>query len=269
MKDPVDPAPSPKCWADPKFQRMSARSGRRELSVYFYGHLTSRAEEILRLAVDADAKLRMFFRLDSRSAYRIYLAADHDQFVSLASMKTDWQRDWWLVGAALTPHDHVLMDPGRWDPRSSRSVDLGKLVAHEMSHSYSLSMIRDVRRTDCVVGPKRSENPDSWSYWFEEGLATFVSGQVFDWRGEISNDLAAFPDLNYATSGSVVGFLIQKFGTERIFAAIRAMPANYAERSCASQCDKVLFDTLGISGVRSIESEWKVYRGKSWAGSWR
>jgi hypothetical protein len=232
--------------------------------VYFYPHLINRAQEILALGLKADARLGTFFALDNRRAYRIYLAADHLQFETIASMNTDWVRDWWLVGAALTPYDHVIMDPDRWDPRSRRSVDIEKLVAHEMSHSYSLSMIRGFRRTECRIVPKRPENTDSWIYWFEEGLATFVSGQVTDWRDEISNDLAVFPGLNYATAGSVVGFLLHKFGKEKIFAAIRGMPLNYAERSCASQCDKVLFDTLGMSGLRSLESEWKVYKAKLW-----
>jgi hypothetical protein len=262
LRDPVDPARNRKCWDDPKLQRISAKSVRRDVSVYSYPHLVSRAKEILGLGVEADARLRTFFQLDSRSAYRIYLAADHDQFEMLASMSTDWRRDWWLVGTALTPHDHVLMDPERWDPRSRSSVDLKKLVVHEMSHSYSLSMIRDVRQKECLIVPKSAQSPAPWSYWFEEGLATFISGQVSDWRSEISNDLAAFPDLNYATSGSVVGFLLHKFGRERIFSAIRSMPPNYAERSCASRCDKTLFDTLGISGLRPLESEWKEYKDK-------
>lgn len=248
-----------KCAELPEFKIMTDASGLRKVHIHYSSADRARVGDILRISVKADLELKEFFNLSVTTPYRVYVAGSRQQFERLVGQKYDWKENWWVVGSYLSPNESVVLSPSLWDDRSAVYVDLKKLIKHEMAHSYSLSLLSKVPDSTCTIKKSTGGAFDGYTYWLEEGLATLVSGQLDDWKDRISDNLSAFPNLDYPTAASLVDYLIGTKGKRKILDAIRRMPPNYALSSCANQCDQIFFKTLDIANILDQEKQWQKF----------
>lgn len=195
-----------------------------------YFQETSRAElaDYQPIFEKAAATVEQFFGQPFGQKFLIYLHPDR------ASLDAQWQRDWqmpdfksecWMVASGVaTKLD--LIAPKKWSSEACEHTwadhtAVQKLTAHEMVH---------------VFHGQLNASPDfsdvSGLDWFVEGLAVYASGQCDSARlAPVKMALqsgkapAALDDfwkgkLKYGLSGSVVMYLDQRFGREKLLALL-------------------------------------------------
>jgi hypothetical protein len=153
---------------------------------------------------------------------------------SRASLDRAWQLAWnmpdftsqcWMV-ASGTADRFDLIAPKRWDSLACEhsyadSLETQRLITHELVH---------------VIHGQKNQSPDfsdvSGIDWFIEGLAVYASGQCDDARiaqvkealkkEEAPEQLSGFwsGPARYGLSGSMVMYLDERFGRERLFALL-------------------------------------------------
>lgn len=169
-----------------------------------------------------------FFGQPFPQKFQIYLHPDR------ASLDAQWQRDWqmpdfksecWMVASGVAAKLDLIA-PKKWDTESCEhrwadQAAVQRLIAHEMAH---------------VFHGQRNASPDfsdvSGLDWFVEGLAVYASGQCDSARlapakmaVQSGKAPAALDDfwkgkLKYGLSGSVVMYLDQRFGREKLLALL-------------------------------------------------
>lgn len=203
------------------------------------------------------ATVEQFFEQPFRQKFDIYLHPDR------TSLDAQWQKDWqmpdfksecWMVASGVaTKLD--LIAPKKWASEACEhswadQAAAQKLIAHEMAH---------------VFHGQRNASPDfsdvSGLDWFVEGLAVYASGQCDSARlapvklaVQSGKAPAALDDfwkgkLKYGLSGSVVMYLDQRFGREKLLALL---PFNRKADLLAS---------LGIS-EDALLAGWREFLGK-------
>lgn len=243
------------CIEDANFDLLATQDLGKSISVYYYPHLKPLAETILFEAQQSMFELIAYFGFTLSHESRIYLATDREHLNALVGRETKP----WVVGTALDANDIVILNPDHWNPRSHEFVRLSELVKHELAHAFTQQLNSQITQLSCQEHKKNNSDP----YWFSEGLATVVSGQMETWRNRVMYDFEAHPAFEqifqytgYATAGTAVKYLLDQFGRERLLMAIRSMPPGYYEKQADS--DLVLFDVLGKS-KESLQAQWREY----------
>ncbi|MEZ4270814.1 MAG: hypothetical protein R3C68_05100 [Myxococcota bacterium] len=181
--------------------------------------------------------LRTFFGFDIDAPYRIFLAKDHDQFDAIRGKKVDWAHTKKnIVGSAMSATEQVILNPALWSDLSRTYIDLNSLIKHEMAHGYVSWLVGN--SSEFTVDPyciKPATEVGTRHYWLDEGIATLASGQLDDWKRYLSSDFdthksfAATP--SYTALATVIEFLIQKFGKQRLFEVISQLPPTYSAKN--------------------------------------
>jgi len=176
------------------------------------------------------------------------------------SLDSTWQSDWgapdffsqcWMVASGVSTKLDLL-SPGQWAEEACEHVyadhqKTQRLITHELFHVYHGQL---------NVSPDFSEvyGID----WFLEGFATYASGQCDKERmddvkqavisGNIPETLDEFwkGNLRYGLSGSLVMFIDQKYGREKL---IELLPFNMRDE---------ILSTLNTTETKLLD-EWEVY----------
>lgn len=165
-----------------------------------------------------------FFQSSFKSDFSIYI---HPSRISLDSA---WQKDWnmpdfksqcWMVASGISNKLDII-SPKIWDSLAcehlySDSAKTQNLITHELVH---------------VFHGQKNKSPDFSNVngidWFVEGLATYASGQcdssrILEVKKAILNNqtpesLDKFwtGNLKYGLSGTVVMYLDNKYGREKL-----------------------------------------------------
>ncbi len=195
-----------------------------------------------------------FMKSEFNSSFEVYIHPNR------LSINQTWQQDWnypefksecWM-GASDVANKMDLLSPGRWEDEAcehndSETEETRRLVTHELFHVYH---------------GQQNASPDFSELcgldWFAEGFATYASGQCDPQRmGEVKTAIKSgnAPDaldnfwmskLRYGLSGSVVMYIDQNYGREKL-----------AELLAFNQKAEVL-ESIGISEEKLLE-EWEAF----------
>jgi len=168
--------------------------------------------------------VKAFFHSSYKNEFSVFIHPDRQ------SLDSTWRKDWnmptfksecWMVASgAATKID--MISPKLWDKQScehiySETAKTQQLITHELVHIYhgQLNISPDFSDVEGID-------------WFVEGLATFASGQCDSSRiAEVKNSISENkipPNLDkfwtgkikYGLSGSVVKYIDQKYGREKL-----------------------------------------------------
>ncbi len=170
-----------------------------------------------------------FFQSPFKNNFSIYIHP------SRSSLDSTWQKDWnmpdlksqcWMVASGVSNKLDII-SPKKWDSLAcehsySDSIKTQHLITHELVH---------------VFHGQQNKSPDFSDVtgidWFIEGLAVYVSGQCDSIRisevkkalseNKIPETLDEFwtGNLKYGLSGTVVWYLDEKFGREKLISLLR------------------------------------------------
>lgn len=170
-----------------------------------------------------------FFQTPFNTEFNIYIHPNR------ASIDSTWQKDWnmpefksqcWMVASGEAQKIDIL-SPKMWDSLScehsySNALKTQRLITHELVHVYH---------------GQQNVSPDfsnvSGIDWLVEGLATYASGQCDSVRiSEVQKALSEnkIPDtldnfwtgnLKYGLSGTVVMYLDNKYGREKMIGLLK------------------------------------------------
>jgi hypothetical protein len=168
--------------------------------------------------------VKTFFHSSYKNAFNVFI---HPYRQSLDSA---WQKDWnmptfksacWMVASGVATKLDMI-SPKLWDKQScehiySETTKTQQLITHELVHIYhgQLNISPDFSNVEGID-------------WFVEGLATFASGQCDSSRiaevkkaifeNKIPTNLDNFwtGKIKYGLSGSVVKYIDQKYGREKL-----------------------------------------------------
>ena len=174
-------------------------------------------------------KIEIFFEHPYKNNITVYL------FDSRNSLDEAFQNEWnmpnfktqcWMVASGISDKLYIL-SPLIWQKEACEHNpnDLNKtrkLFIHELVHSYHAQY-------------NSNKNMEGFSEmsWFVEGLAVFVSGQLTKEKEErlklLKSDNALPDQLSkfwkgqnrYVVSGSIVKFITEKYGNEKIFECLK------------------------------------------------
>lgn len=154
---------------------------------------------------------------------------------SRTSLDSSWQKDWnmldfksqyWMVAGGIADKFDII-SPKMWDSLAcehiySDTIKTQNLITHELIH---------------VFHGQQNKSPDFSDVtgidWFVEGLATYASGQCDSIRilevkkalldNKIPESLNKFwtGNLRYALSGTVVMYLDNKYGREKLTSLLK------------------------------------------------
>ena len=152
-----------------------------------------------------------------------------------ASLDSSWQKDWnmpdfksqcWMVASGIA-YKLDIISPKMWDNLAcehiySKTIKTQNLITHELIH---------------VFHGQQNKSPDFSDVtgidWFVEGLATYASGQCDSIRilevkealidNKIPESLDKFwtGNLRYGLSGTVVMYLDNKYGREKLTSLLK------------------------------------------------
>jgi hypothetical protein len=170
-----------------------------------------------------------FFQNSIKNNFSIYIHP------SRSSLDSTWQKDWnmpdfksqcWMVASGVS-YKLDIISPKKWDSLAcehsySDSIKTQRLITHELVHVYHGQQNKSPDFSD-VTGID----------WFVEGLAVYASGQCDSIRisevkkaiseNRIPETLDKFwtGNLKYAFSGTVVLYLDEKYGREKIISLLK------------------------------------------------
>ena len=165
-----------------------------------------------------------FFQSSFKNDFSIYIHP------SRSSLDSAWQKDWnmpdfksqcWMVASGVANKLDII-SPKLWDKEAcehvySETKNTQQLITHELFHVYhgQLNVSPDFSNVEGID-------------WFVEGFATFASGQCDTLRitevkkaindNKIPKSLDNFwiGNIKYGLSGSVVMYINQKYGREKL-----------------------------------------------------
>lgn len=192
---------------------------------YFYtSNDSSNTIEYMKLIDEGIKSVEMFFGSPYSKRFNIYVHPTRH------SLDSTWQKDWsmpefnsecWMVASGIATKLDVI-SPKEWDKLScehkySDIIHTRQLITHELFHVYhgQVNISPDFGNTEGID-------------WFVEGLATYASGQCDSSRiadvkvaireNTIPTSLDGFwtGKIKYGLSGSVVKFIDEKYGREKL-----------------------------------------------------
>lgn len=265
-----EPANPKYCWELPGLESISTPNNDNGITIYYYSDHKQEAQEILRMVTKADLEVQGYFGVQRKGPYRVYLAKDRDTFAKISSRyDINWKEAPKLTGTAVTINDMILLGRSVWTKEALDFIRPDELIKHEMIHNVMLQIQAQQTEEKCVLKPKPSANApqieEEIEYWFDEGFATFVSGQLATWKNRIKYDLDKCPHFaqtvdcgGYTLAATAVEYLVKTFGKDKVLEAIHKMPWERDPGYSIELSDKVLFDTLGQSST-SLEKGWHEY----------
>lgn len=194
---------------------------------YFLYYTTSDKQNIIEYKTyfeDGKKAIENFFQNSFKHDFNIYI------HTSRASLDRAWQKDWnmpdfksqcWMVASGISDKFDII-SPKMWDNLAcehiySDTTKTQNLITHELIH---------------VFHGQQNKSPDfndiTGIDWFVEGLATYASGQCDSIRildvkkalldNKIPESLNKFwtGNLRYGLSGTVVMYLDNKYGREKL-----------------------------------------------------
>ena len=242
------------CSDDPIFSRLKSDSKDAPVTVYYPAAQVEQARAILLQAEKSYRELRHFFNAAPSSGFSVYLAQNRAH-LNLMYKK---QSPEWVVGFGLSDSEVAVLDPKDWTEGSRKFVNLDRLIKHEMVHAFTQGLNGKKQASPCFYIDNKKEAAPS-PFWFEEGLAVYVSGQLEDWANAVRYDpagkrFAQMTDGGYPVFGTIAEFLFERFGRDKILAVIRALPADYLSENNRSETERILYSELG--GENRLEADW-------------
>jgi hypothetical protein len=217
----------------------------RGITVYWYAGGDAFGEVLIETATSALDQLQVETGVDQVDPIKIYIYENTgDMRAALRSNSVEW------VGGQAVPSLGLIIGaiaPDRLD-------EVGRIVPHELSHQ---------------VLYQATENPyGGVPLWFEEGLAVYNQEAVDDYFPDIIDTAArsdtlvplealaaSFPTdpdralLSYAQSHSVVAYIIDTYGTEKLSELVAAFRE-------ATPLDEALPEVLGVT-VDELDAAWR------------
>ena len=126
-----------------------------------------------------------------------------------------------------------------------------------MVHAFTQGLNGKKAASPCFyVDNKKKAKPSP--FWFEEGVAVYVSGQLEDWASAVRYDPAGkrfskMTESGYPVFGTIAEFLFERFGRDKILAVIRALPADYLCIKNRFKTYIILYSELG--GGTGLEAD--------------
>jgi len=156
-------------------------------------------------------------------------------FPNRKSLDKQWQKDWsdstfqsecWMIASGVA-HRMDILSPNVWlkescDHNASDSTEIRKVIWHELTHVFNGQ-----------YNPDHAFNYIEKLDWLVEGVATYVSGQLDGRRLQRikqliqnNNTPATLDEFwkgqeKYGLSGSIVAFIDNKYGREKLFALLK------------------------------------------------
>lgn len=194
---------------------------------YFLYYTTSDKHNIIEYKTyfeDGKKAVENFFQSSFKHDFNIYIHTSRE------SLESAWQKDWnmpdfksecWMVASGIADKFDII-SPKMWDNLAcehiySDTIKTQNLITHELIH---------------VFHGQQNKSPDfndiTGIDWFVEGLATYASGQCDSIRildvkkalldNKIPESLNKFwaGNLRYGLSGTVVMYLDNKYGREKL-----------------------------------------------------
>ncbi len=198
-------------------------------SIYYGKSEKQNIKEYIQLFTNGKEQVEQFFKTPFSSEFNVYI---HPTRTSLDST---WQKDWnipglrsqcWMVASGVASRVDII-SPKKWDSLAcehsfTNTVKTQRLITHELVHVYH---------------GQRNLSPDFSDVngidWFVEGLAVYASGQLDSDRlrrlhdflsaNEPPSQLVDFwkGDNKYGLAGSVVKYIDQKYGREKLIGLLR------------------------------------------------
>jgi hypothetical protein len=217
----------------------------RGITVYWYAGGDRFGDALIGTATGALDRLQVETGVDQVDPIKIYIYENtSDMRAALRSNSVEW------VGGQAVPSLGLIIGavaPDRLD-------EVGRIVPHELSHQ---------------VLYQATENPyGGVPLWFEEGLAVYNQEAVDDYFADMidaaarSDTLvplealaASFPTdpdralLSYAQSHSIVAYIIDTYGTEKLSELVAAFRD-------ATPVDEALPQVLGVT-VDELDAAWR------------
>jgi hypothetical protein len=214
------------------------------LILYWYSGDDQFARNLADAGEEALSRLLQMTGVEIDSKIHIYIYANSDEMQSATLFAPDWSG-----GLAFAEHRTVLaaIDPA--------SLDWGKrVVAHELTH--------------VIIGRYTFSCIESVPIWLNEGLAMNTEGELEDYYvtlledaiedddlqsvrelGEIFSNDPTRARLAYAQSYSLVSFLIDEYGQEKMLSLLDAFRDGMPE-------DPALMGTIGLDRD-GLERAWR------------
>lgn len=193
-------------------------------TIYYTSEDTENIKEYKTYFEKGKKSVTDFFQSSYNNDFNIYIHPTR------ASLDSSWQKDWnmpdfksqcWMVASGIADKFDII-SPKMWDSLAcehiySNTIKTQNLITHELIH---------------VFHGQQNESPDFSDVtgidWFVEGLATYASGQCDSIRilevqealldNKIPETLNKFwtGNLRYGLSGTVVMYLDNKYGREKL-----------------------------------------------------
>jgi hypothetical protein len=214
------------------------------LILYWYAGDSPFAQNLIDAGEEALGRLLQMTGVEIDNKLRLYIYANSDEMQSATLFAPDWSG-----GLAFAEHSTVLaaIDPA--------SLDWGKrVVAHELTH--------------VIIGRYTFSCIESMPIWFNEGLAMNTEGELEDYYkvlledaineddlqsvrelGEIFSNDPTRARLAYAQSYSLVSFLIDEYGQEKMLSLLDAFRDGTPE-------DQALLNAIGLDRD-GLEGAWR------------
>jgi hypothetical protein len=218
------------------------------LSLFWYYGSSDFAQSLIDAGEEALGRLMQMTGAEAQGKIRIYIYANSDEMQSATLFAPDWSG-----GLAFADYSAVLIaiDPTRaeWGKRA---------LAHELTH--------------VIIGRHTFSCIESVPIWLHEGLAMKTEGELEEYYavllanaidedrlqsvrelGEIFSNDPERASLAYAQSYSLVSFLIDKYGQEKMLSLLDTFRDGTPE-------DKALINVFGLDR-NGLERAWREYIG--------
>jgi len=213
--DEVETAPTQLQFDDNRYSWRSLSEG--EITIYWYGEDESFAEELMVAAQQALGRLEENTGARLERTARLYIYADAADLQGAMIYPQEW-----TGGVAFTRHSTIAIGI------ASNNIDWGKrAIAHELTH---------------LVVHQVALNPyNDLPAWLDEGLAMSSEGPPESWYSDYIDEAiagdglisvrslsspfsayAAQARLSYAQSYSIVQFLVNNYGSDKMLGLLNA-----------------------------------------------
>ena len=241
------------------FQRLntSRPAAARSIEIYYENGSLETARKAEIAAARANSMLEAYFGFALGKTFHLYIVSSRSSLDAF----TGTANEDWVVGTAVTPYDVVILDDAAWTEKTKKFVNFNKLIHHEMVHSFTMQLgAGDSRK--CFyghIGPIEM-------FWLDEGMATYLSGQLEDWKSDIKKydfeKYSQFSDSldqadSYAVSATTVEFLIQRLGKEKILEIFRKLPEGFQLDSQHDIANALVKSEIGGEvPLKDLERDW-------------
>ncbi len=236
-------------YMDNRYKWSTVTSG--QVTIYYFKGDDQVGKEALNTTVQSIDQFKQTFNIASSEPVRVILYGSSNAFASaLPPNSAEW------IGGIAEPELHMVLTGIQ--PGSDATTEIHRILSHEVVH--------------LIVGQVTSNPFNSPPPWLDEGLATYYQ-EVPDSRFDpaLKNAIrtgqlipvralnSSFPDdpnqalLSYAESRSIVDFIINQKGADKMAALLQAYAGGVSN-------DEAVQTGLGIS-IDQLDTDWKIWLG--------